>query len=585
MAAPETSTADGETGQPGVLRTRRLIPPGTGSPSRGKSAPLPWPLLAVLAVQAGLSLRLVWTNTAFQDEALYLWAGHLEIAHWLHGTPIPEFPPFFSGAPIIYPPIGAIADSLGGLAAARILSLCFMLAATTLLHLTARRLLRDRLAGVYAAAAFALLGPAQALAFATYDAMAIMLLAAAAWLATRAGSQRAEPFLLLAGLAMALANATKYASALWDPAVIAVAVAASWDRGRWHRLARGARTGIYAGAALAVALFGFAGREYLRGILFTTLDRAPSGVPAAAVLGDAFDYAGPVICLVLLAAIASFAAAARIRFLCLSALAACLLAPANQARIHTLTSLHKHVVFGAWFAAIGAGYVIALASRLDRERSWRIAVTVAAVVPLSLISINVAGDLYRSWPPASQMLARLRPLVQPGPSHYLLEQARVADYYLHSDLRPGQVIPVWGCSWWDEPGQREVTGPAACAAEIRARYFRVVETDGSTGPFITRTDDAAIWNAISHSGAYRLVYRGREQYSPHGFFQIWRLSPQRVRLAYLPAAGEPPVQRSLAPYRVLTAETWLTAGFATLVAAVALVIRICWRRGKCLGDL
>jgi len=37
-----------------------------------------WPLFAVLGVQAVLTLRLLWSNTAFQDEALYLRAGHLE---------------------------------------------------------------------------------------------------------------------------------------------------------------------------------------------------------------------------------------------------------------------------------------------------------------------------------------------------------------------------------------------------------------------------------------------------------------------------------------------------------------------------
>ena len=36
--------------------------------------------------------RLIWSNTAFQDEALYLRAGHLEWAQWLHQTPIPNFP-------------------------------------------------------------------------------------------------------------------------------------------------------------------------------------------------------------------------------------------------------------------------------------------------------------------------------------------------------------------------------------------------------------------------------------------------------------------------------------------------------------
>ena len=71
-------------------------------------------------MQAILSLRLTWSNTAFQDEGLYLRAGHLEWTRWLHQAAIPDFPSYFSGAPVIYPPLGAVADSLGGLAAARV---------------------------------------------------------------------------------------------------------------------------------------------------------------------------------------------------------------------------------------------------------------------------------------------------------------------------------------------------------------------------------------------------------------------------------------------------------------------------------
>jgi len=67
----------------------------------GVSAPLL--LVVVLAVQAGLSLRLVRANTAFNDEGLYLWSGRWEIAHLLHGPTIPEFQRYFSGAPVIYP--------------------------------------------------------------------------------------------------------------------------------------------------------------------------------------------------------------------------------------------------------------------------------------------------------------------------------------------------------------------------------------------------------------------------------------------------------------------------------------------------
>lgn len=133
----------------------------------------PWLLLAVLLVQGVLSLRLVWSNTAFNDEGLYLWAGHWEIAHLLHGTKIPQFQTFFSGAPVIYPVLGAIADTYGGLAGARLLSVAFMLAATVLLYATTTRLF-GRKAGAVAAAVFAFLGPVQFLgAFATFDAMAI----------------------------------------------------------------------------------------------------------------------------------------------------------------------------------------------------------------------------------------------------------------------------------------------------------------------------------------------------------------------------------------------------------------------------
>src|SRR3984957_5189348 len=151
-----------------------------------------WPLVAILAVQLLLSLRLVRADTAFQDEALYLWAGHLEWAHVLHGTPLPQFPAYFSGAPVIYPPLGALADSIGGLAAARVLSLVFMLGATVLLWSTADRLYGRR-AAFFAAALFAVVGPALHLgAFATYDAMSLFLVALAAWFVVRAGARQVE---------------------------------------------------------------------------------------------------------------------------------------------------------------------------------------------------------------------------------------------------------------------------------------------------------------------------------------------------------------------------------------------------------
>jgi hypothetical protein len=154
----------------------------------------PWPLPVILFAQAVLSARLFWSNTAFQDESLYLRAGHLELAHLIHGAAVPPFQTYFSGAPVLYPPIAALADSAGGLVGARLLSLAFMLTTTVLLYFTAKRLF-SRGPALAAAALFATFGMADQLgAFATYDAMALCLLALAAWLVVRVrgGSRAAD---------------------------------------------------------------------------------------------------------------------------------------------------------------------------------------------------------------------------------------------------------------------------------------------------------------------------------------------------------------------------------------------------------
>src|SRR5262245_54645476 len=92
-AAAGTSVAP--PGQPGgtaaVLDHAQVLAGATARNARNElrtrwSSGIRWPLLAVLAVQLALSLRLVWSSTAFQDEGLYLRAGHLEWARLLHGT-------------------------------------------------------------------------------------------------------------------------------------------------------------------------------------------------------------------------------------------------------------------------------------------------------------------------------------------------------------------------------------------------------------------------------------------------------------------------------------------------------------------
>jgi hypothetical protein len=388
---------------------------------------MPWPLLAVLAVQTALSASMVRARTAFGDEALYLSAGHLEWRHWLHGAQIPAYQTWFSGAPVIYPPIGAIADSLGGLAAARLLSLVFMLGVTCFVWGTATRLLEDRRAAFWASALFAALAPTLHLgSYATYDAPALLLLTAAAWCAAGVrSSQHATRRIIAAGVLLALANATKYATALYDPTVLCIIILVSWaGAGRKAALLRAAFLAGTTAAVLAV-LFALGGSGYLTGISQTTTDRAHGTDTAALVFADAWSWTAVVLVPAVVAAVVSAVRRRWAQALLLAVLAlTALLAPADQARIQTATSLEKHVDFGAWFAAIAAGYLL---SRLTRRRLV-LAASLTALIPVTVLG-TVQARAMIDWPDVTGLVKVVRPLTAHG-GRFLVETPDVLQYYL-----------------------------------------------------------------------------------------------------------------------------------------------------------
>jgi 4-amino-4-deoxy-L-arabinose transferase-like glycosyltransferase len=474
-------------------------------------------LLCILAVQAGLSLRLVWSNTAFMDEALYLWAGHLEIAHLLYGSAIPAFPTYFSGAPVIYPVLGAIADAYGGLALARILSLVFMLGATALLYSATGRLFGRR-AALGAAAVFAVLGPVQVLgAFATFDAMSVFLLALCSWLVIRAQGRLSEPLLAAAALVMALADAAKYASALWDPVIIALAALAADQGGVLRSALRSARLAGYFLGALAIALFRFGGHAYVQGVLFTTLLRQAGGTSASvlSVLQDSFNWVGVVFVLAAIGVGISFTDSVRTRLLCATLTAAILLAPAEQARIHILTSLHKHVAFGAWFAAIVAGYALARAAQTNKARGWR--VFAAAVGIAAFLGIPQANALYAGWPNSARMVSDLSPVIAEAHCPCLVTENNVVSYYLLRQTLFDKLVGPFSFYHWDNATQRVLHGIPAYRQAITSHYFRVVEVDPDENPAIY----APVTRALAAARGWRLIDR-----IPSGAarkpFEIWR---------------------------------------------------------------
>jgi 4-amino-4-deoxy-L-arabinose transferase-like glycosyltransferase len=466
------------------------------------------PLLGVLGVQALLSLRLVWSNTAFQDEALYMRAGHLEWARWLHHAPIPDFTAYFSGAPVIYPPLGAIADSAGGLAAARILSLGLMLGVTGLLWATASRLYGRR-AALLASGLFATLAGVQFLgAFATFDAMALFLLALAAWLGVRAADHpfRTRTVLLVAaGIILAAANATKYATVLFAPVVLAVVSLAVWRRredGAWLAALLTMLCSWIALAGIAVAV---GGRDYWRGITASTLARPQADIPVTAVLRSAYIWTSLILLLAVLGAVLAIRAERRGNLLPAVLAVAALLAPAGQARLHTTVGLQKHVVFGAWFAAIAAGYAMARLSRVDPGHGWAAVMALPIAASTLFGSVGQAAALYGVWPNAADVVRILGPAVHSHPGNYLAEDYDVEAYYLRSAVP----WPRWSNTYYFRY-QGVLPGAPSYAAAISRHYFSLVILDFGD----TAATDLQITADMRRAGGYHVLARA-------GQFTIW----------------------------------------------------------------
>jgi hypothetical protein len=576
-----------------------LRPGGAASRHPGRlSSPVwsLWLLIGILAGQAALSLRLVWANTAFGDEGLYLWAGHLEIAHWLHGARIPAFPTYFSGAPVVYPPLGAIADDLGGLAGARLLSLCFMLTATALLWATTARLFGRR-AAFFAALLWGTLAPTVFLgAFATYDAMSLLLMVTAAWCAMRAGLQpKGMGWLVASAFALAAANVTKYASGIFDPVVVGIAIVTGLQVLPWKRaLALGATLVTYLGA-LFLFLSALGGGEYVTGVTATTLARAPGNSSPSSVLAEAWQLTAAVTILAFAAVLYGFARErAWSQRLLLTLLAgSILLVPIEQAHVRTTFSLHKHVDFGAWFAAIAAGYLIdrliagarprllLLAGARLRLLRWSVVGgCVAALATLVQLGAAQATDRFHDWPNSASLITTLRYLLPSTNGPILVSTPDIPEYYLPQ-----------GTQWWRWSNLYTIRllngstissgvighspGPTAYRQLIDRGFFSVVVINlrGSDVPF-----NLHILPAVESNAHYRLAAT-----VPYWHSQIWLYEPSK-RVTYHLLGAATPVRGLVAPVdrlNPLLGPITLAVEISGLaVVILAITIRFTWRRRK-----
>ena len=414
--------------------------PRSGIGSSSATRRLWHPLTAILAVQTSLSLALIWSNTAYIDEADYLWVGHLALGGWLHGTywPASQTTKMLSGSPVLYPPIGALADDVAGLAGARILSMLFMLAATILLYSAASKII-GRDGAVIAAALWALSEPALRLAYATFDPLSVFMTTVSAWLVVQAAHRRHRVMLAaLSAVTLALANAIAYSGIVIDPIVIGFAFLVWWP-------AIGARRALaYSTAFVASLVGGFALVMIATGSWGGTtavFDRQTHDHESLTlVLNEIWGYSGFIIALALLGVIVAARLETRQRALLIALLGcAVFVAPVAQFHYGTAWSADKHVAYGFWFASMAAGYACArLIAWPARARKRLVAAgCVIALLYPAAYGFQQAWQRYHLWQNSAAFIAALRPILAKAPStgqHDLIyvpgHEANIAQYYL-----------------------------------------------------------------------------------------------------------------------------------------------------------
>lgn len=499
------------------------------------------PLAVILVAQALLSAKLISGTYASGDEGRYIYAGHQLIYEIWHGGGSPYYETYFSGAPVIYPVLAAMADSVGGLVAACLMSTVFMVIATIMLFLVTRDLF-GYWSGMLSAGLFAGLGLTQDLgALATYDAMSLMLISIAAYCAVRTGKSRDNPqsdsrgnptrWLLTIPVILFLANATKYMTLIFDPVVITLAAlqVSGWKATVKRITALGLAT-----LTLDSLFLFLAGGAYLHGLLFSTLARksgssavfAAVRVASPVIIADTWKWMGPIIAAALFALAIALLARSDAKTIATIGLliAAGLIVTVEGLHLHTVESMRKHDDFSAWFACAATG---SIAARLHGRRLMSVIAPVLAgcVVVASGIHYSLtARSTYEAGGSQTtlEIASELRPYLKLPGGRFLIgglanEQLVYIDglgirwYQLADDLYIKYPVPGHGgdshgqatgpACFRPQPWCMYLEGIAGYRAAIHAHWFDLISMWGGHG---TR-QDTQIEQAVEHTPGYVLI--------------------------------------------------------------------------------
>lgn len=279
--------------------------------------------------------------------------------------------------------------------------------------------------------------------FATFDSLAVALLACAFWLAVRSGQRRA--LILDAALAStaAVMVMVKYASLPFVLPVLAVVAVVAVPAVGWRwAVARGLVTAGLVAAFIAGCVL-LSGPDLMKGVTSTTLARSSDQVAASVILRHSVAYIGGIVTVAAIGMIAlsvkgdgamrgTFAQRTVLGFVLIGA---ALIAPVASLRLHTLTSLEKHAGYGLIFATPVVGFLLA---RIGVRSFLRNGVAVAVAGSLGFVGFAKARRFFTEWPDSTALVQALSPLVTSPATRILAEENSVPRYYLAGSIRQSQ---------------------------------------------------------------------------------------------------------------------------------------------------
>ena len=304
--------------------------------------------------------------------------------------------------------------------------------------------------------------------FATYDATCLSLLAFAA------SDRGPHGQLPMAGVPARrdrrprLAVGVKYAGLLFVPTIAVLPVLAGWpEQGRrvlWYPLGFGAAV---AGLLLAALRLG---GHYMTALRATTTNRAQGTTRSARSCANPPSGAACYSCWPSSAPSPTCGGPAPNRTrdragkrplpaggprLLLTGTA--LLAPADQAHLHTDVSFLKHIGFGLFFAAPMAGFGL---SRIMGDYFRRPQFGIAAWSMALVLGMVQSNQLYHEWPSSGPFVSAFARYLKPH-ARYLVEVPEVPMYYLmgRPDAQPDQFTSTYVITYFNSKGQA-LTGPA-----------------------------------------------------------------------------------------------------------------------------